>query len=88
LLGIGISYLFPLLLGTAAKVEAKASAAATVARVSTLGYLGSFAGPALIGSLAGPIGLATALVLPAVLVAGATLVAARVVPRSLRQDVG
>jgi MFS family permease len=44
-------------------------AGAAAARVSTLAYLGSFAGPALIGVLASSFGRARALALPALLVA-------------------
>jgi fucose permease len=77
LLGAGLSYLLPLLFSAAGRLPGEATAA-VVARVSTLGYLGSFVGPALIGSLAGVVGLASALVVPAVLVA-ATALSAKVV---------
>jgi hypothetical protein len=50
-------------------------------RVATLGYLGTFTGPALIGYLAHRSDLATALLLPAVAVA-ATAVAAPAVRRT------
>jgi hypothetical protein len=46
-----------------------------VARVSTLGYLGSFTAPALIGYLASRSSLPTALLLPAFAVAATTIAA-------------
>jgi fucose permease len=77
MLGLGISYLLPLLIGAAGRLGGE-SAAAVVARVSTLGYLGSFVGPALIGGLAAPFGLALALALPALLVSATALGASAV----------
>ncbi len=73
LLGAGLSFTLPLALSAAGHLHGDRPAAATVARVSTIGYLGSFAGPGLIGALAGPLGLPVALALPAVLVAGTAL---------------
>jgi hypothetical protein len=74
LLGAGISYLLPLLLGAGGRRATEAAAAAAiVARVSTLGYLGSFVGPALIGALAEVVGLPLALAVPALLVVAAAL---------------
>ena len=54
--------------------------APAVARVATLGALGSFTAPALIGGLAGPLNLAGALALPALLVAATALAANAVEP--------
>jgi hypothetical protein len=73
LLGAGLSLTFPLAISAAGRLGG--SAATAVARVSTLGYLGAFVGPGLIGALAGPFGLPAALALPAVLVAGTALAA-------------
>jgi Major Facilitator Superfamily len=73
LLGAGLSFTLPLALSAAGHLHGDRPAAVTVARVSTIGYLGSFAGPGLIGALAGPLGLPMALALPAVLVAGTAL---------------
>jgi hypothetical protein len=55
-----------------------------VARVATLGCLGSFTGPALIGVLAGVVNLTVALGVPALLVAGTAAYARAVQPA--RQD--
>jgi len=55
--------------------------ATAVARISTLGYLGSFVGPVLIGSLASLSSLPVALGLPA-LMALATAFGARAVRRT------
>ena len=79
LFGAGLSLTFPLAISAAGR--SPGSPATAVARVSTLGYLGAFVGPGLIGAAAGPFGLPAALALPAVLVTGAALVA-RVVRRS------
>jgi MFS family permease len=68
LLGAGVSFTLPLALRAAARLPG-VSAATAVARASTLSYLGGFTGPALIGALAGRVGLAAALALPAVAVA-------------------
>jgi Major Facilitator Superfamily len=73
LLGAGLSFTLPLALSAAGHLHGDRPAAVTVARVSTIAYLGSFAGPGLIGALAGPLGLPVALALPAVLVAGTAL---------------
>ena len=70
LLGAGIANALPLAI--AAGGDAPGEGAATAAaRVSTLAYLGSFVGPALIGALATLFGLPLALGLPALLVVGA-----------------
>ena len=80
LLGLGIANALPLAIaaGGDARGETPASAAA---RVSTLGYLGSFVGPVLIGGLAGLFGLPLALGLPALLVL-ATAFGAKAVRRA------
>jgi MFS family permease len=67
LLGAGVSVLLPLALSAAGQAGGDHTARSVV-RVSTLGYLGSFAGPAIIGGLAGHVGLRAALALPAALV--------------------
>jgi hypothetical protein len=80
LLGVGIANALPLAIaaGGNAPGETPASAAA---RVSTLGYLGSFIGPVLVGGLASLSRLPFALGLPALLVL-ATAFGARVVRRA------
>jgi Major Facilitator Superfamily len=78
LFGAGLSLTFPLAISAAGRLDG--AAAVAVARVSTLGYLGAFAGPGLIGALAGPFGLPAALAVPAALVAGAALAAPAVAP--------
>ncbi|GAA4976489.1 hypothetical protein [Actinoplanes utahensis] len=89
LLGLGLSVIFPVMLGEAAhRAGAEGgSPAGTVARICTIAYLGSFLGPGLIGVLATAADLRTALLLPVatmiVAAAGAGLLrrrAARIVP--------
>jgi hypothetical protein len=82
LLGAGTSVLLPLAVGAAGNLDPEPAPA--VARVATLGCLGSFTGPALIGALAGMLGLAAALGLPALLVAGTALCARAVQPTTWR----
>ena len=84
LLGMGVSFTLPLALSAAAQLPGT-QAATAVARASTLSYLGGFTGPALIGALAGQVGLAAALALPAVLVA-ATALGARIVAPAVPDD--
>jgi predicted MFS family arabinose efflux permease len=86
LFGAGLSLTFPLAISAAGRLDG--AAAVAVARVSTLGYLGAFAGPGLIGALAGPLGLPAALGVPAVLVAGAALAARLVAPAAGRDREG
>jgi predicted MFS family arabinose efflux permease len=86
LFGAGLSLTFPLAISAAGRLDG--AAAVAVARVSTLGYLGAFAGPGLIGALAGPLGLPAALGVPAVLVAGAALAARAVAPAAGRDREG
>jgi Major Facilitator Superfamily len=80
LLGGGLSLTFPLAVSAAGR--SSSAAAAAVARVSTLGYLGAFVGPGVIGAVAGPFGLPAALALPAVLVTGTALAARVVTPET------
>lgn len=81
LIGAGLSYLLPLLFSAAGTLPGEGTAAGVVARVSILGYLGSFVGPALIGVLAELAGLTVALSLPVVLLAG-TVVGAGAILRA------
>jgi len=67
LLGAGIANALPLAISAGGNAPGEAPATAA-ARVSTLAYLGSFVGPALIGGLAALGGLPLALALPAALV--------------------
>jgi hypothetical protein len=80
LLGAGIANALPLAIGAGGNTPGETPATAA-ARVSTLGYLGSFVGPALVGALASLSSLPLALGLPAVLVL-ATAFGARVVRRA------
>jgi hypothetical protein len=79
-LGAGIANGLPLAIAAGSNTPGETPATAT-ARLSTLGYLGSFVGPVLIGGLAGLSGLPFALGLPALLVL-ATAFGARVVRRA------
>lgn len=83
LLGLGLSVTLPVILGEAAHRAAAngASPAATVARVSTVAYLGSFLGPGVIGALATVTSLKTALLLPVAFAAVAALGAGLLTPR-------
>ena len=72
LLGLGLATLLPISI-SAAGASGRSPVAIAVARISTLGYLGSFAGPALIGLLAAGVGLATAMVVPGIAVAATAL---------------
>ena len=80
LLGAGIANALPLAIGAGSNDPGETPATAT-ARVSTLGYLGSFVGPVLIGGLASLSSLPFALGLPALLVL-ATAFGARAVRRA------
>ena len=80
LLGVGIANALPLAIGAGGNAPGETPATAA-ARVSTLGYLGSFVGPALVGGLASLSNLPVALGLPAVLVL-ATAFGARAVRRA------
>lgn len=82
LLGTGTSFLLPLAVSAAGAL--KGETAPAVARVATLGCLGSFTAPVLVGGLAGPLSLAAALAVPALLVAGTALPATAVQPAAKR----
>jgi MFS family permease len=68
LLGLGLATLLPISI-SAAGTSSYLPVPAAVARVSTLGYLGSFTGPTIIGYLAHHSSLPVALLLPAAAVA-------------------
>lgn len=80
LLGAGIANALPLAIAAGGNSPGETPATAA-ARVSTLGYLGAFVGPALVGGLASLTGLPLALGLPALLVLAAAL-GARAVRRA------
>ncbi|MGI5125822.1 MFS transporter [Pseudonocardia sp. CA-107938] len=80
LLGLGLSTMLPLAIGAAGHQPGVGTGVA-VARVTTLGYLGSFVAPAVIGGAVGFVGLTGALFIPAVLML-ATAVLSRAVRRS------
>ena len=80
LLGAGIANALPLAIAAGGNTPGETPATAA-ARVSTLGYLGSFVGPALVGGLASATSLPLALGLPALLVL-ATALGARAVRRA------
>ena len=84
LLGLGLATLLPISISAAGTIQALPVPVA-VARVSTLGYLGTFSGPALIGALSHSTGLPTALLVPALAIA-VTAVAAPAVRRPLRSS--
>jgi fucose permease len=71
LLGVGIANALPLAIGAGGNAPGETPATAA-ARVSTLGFLGSFVGPALVGVLASLSSLPLALGLPALLVVATT----------------
>jgi MFS family permease len=83
LLGAGLSITFPLLLSAAGNLDAEATASA-VARVSAVGYFGSFVSPVLIGVLAGVAGLGVAFAVP-VLLCGCAAIGARIVAPAATQ---
>ena len=68
----------PLSVSAAGNLDGETAPA--VARVATLGCLGSFTGPALIGALAGALDLTVALAVPALLVAATAAYARAVQP--------
>jgi MFS transporter len=86
LLGAGLSLTFPLAVSAAGR--SSGSAATAVARVSTLGYLGAFVGPGVIGAVARPFGLPAALAVPALLVTGTALAARVVAPEADQRRAG
>lgn len=60
-IGIGLAVLAPTVVAAAPGRAVDTTPAAAIAAVTTLGYLGSFTGPALIGGLASLVGLSAAL---------------------------
>ncbi len=80
LLGAGIANALPLAIAAGGNAPGETPATAA-ARVSTLGYLGSFVGPVLVGGLASLSSLPLALGLPALLIL-ATAFGARTVQRA------
>jgi MFS family permease len=87
ILGAGLATLLPISISAAGTLRGLPVPVA-VARVSTLGYLGTFTGPAVIGYLSHHTDLSTALLLPAIAIA-ATALAAPAVRRpsaSTRED--
>jgi len=81
LLGLGLACVMPTVIGAAPGVGG-IPAPAAIAAVTTIGYLGSFTGPPLIGALAEASDLSVAL---GTLIAGSLLMAA-VAPRGLRRS--
>jgi MFS family permease len=77
LFGLGLATLVPISF-SAASNAADLPVPVAVARVSTVGYLGSFTAPGLIGALTHLTDLATAMLVPAIIV-GVTALAARTV---------
>jgi MFS family permease len=83
LFGAGLAPLLPVII-TAASAEDEVPVPVAVARVSMIGYLGSFVGPGVIGLTASSVGLSLAMLLPAALVA-LTALAAHQVASATRQ---
>jgi MFS transporter len=77
LFGLGLAALAPTVLG-AAPAASRGSPAAAIAAVTTIGYLGSFTGPPLVGALAEAGSLSAALGLLVVVSAAMVLLAPRV----------
>jgi hypothetical protein len=83
IVGVGLALLAPTILGAAPQLAAKAAPGTAIAAVTTLGYLGSFTGPPLIGALAGLFTLSGAIGVVAVAAAtAAALAPAALEPRS------
>jgi hypothetical protein len=80
-MGAGLAPIVPTMLSAVGAATAGVEAA--VSRVLLLGYAGSIAGPAVIGSTAGRTGLRVALLLPLVLIACIGLSAGRLRPAEL-----
>jgi hypothetical protein len=74
--GAGLSLIAPAVIG-AAPALTRTAAPAAIGTVTTIGYMGAFAGPTLIGALAGPAGLSAALGLLVAAAAAITLLAPR-----------
>ncbi|HEV3376639.1 MAG TPA: MFS transporter [Thermoleophilaceae bacterium] len=77
LFGLGLAALAPTVLG-GAPAAGGGSPAAAIAAVTTVGYLGSFTGPPLVGALAEATGLSAALGLLVVVSGGLAMLARRV----------
>jgi MFS family permease len=84
-LGLGLANLLPISISAAGAIQGLPVPAA-VARVSTLGYLGTFTGPALIGFLSHHTDLSTALLLPAIALTAAAIAAPAVRRPSPRRE--
>jgi fucose permease len=82
IVGLAVAPLAPTVLGAAPDVGGTQPPAA-IAAVTTVGYLGSFTGPPLIGALAELGGLSTALVLLAIVGIAAALLARHALPASV-----
>jgi MFS family permease len=80
IIGVGLAALAPTVVGAAPSRATKTTPAAAIAAVTTLGYLGSFTGPPIVGGLASLIGLSAALGL----LAAAGGIAALMAPVALR----
>ncbi|WP_434056940.1 hypothetical protein, partial [Pseudonocardia lacus] len=80
LVGLAVAPLAPAVLGAAPRV-CDGPAPTAIATVTTVGYLGSFTGPPLVGALAGPGGLSGALLLLVAAGAAAALLARWALPR-------
>lgn len=72
--GLGVSFTLPVAIAAGGRI-AGLDRTRAVANTTTLGYLGFFSGPALIGGIAALHGLTAGLALPAVLLAGAAVAA-------------
>jgi hypothetical protein len=75
--GIGVSFAAPLLFGAAGRGASEAERGASVATVTTLGYLGFLAGPPIVGAVAEAAGIRASFVL----LAGAAAAVAVAAPR-------
>ncbi len=78
LFGAGLAVIVPVVFAGAASLQQHRTGmprSMALARTTSLAYLGFLAGPALVGLLAGAVGLRVALLCPAVLVASVALVA-------------
>jgi MFS family permease len=82
--GAGLAVLTPTVLGAASGRPGTGPPGTAIATVTALGYLGSFAGPPLIGAVADLVGLSLALTLLVVAAAAAVVIA----PAALRDPVG
>ena len=81
-IGAGLALLAPTVLGATSLAVPSSSPGTAIAAVTTLGYLGSFSGPPLIGALAGLLTLSAAIGLLAVAAATAAVLAPVALPRT------